>query len=54
MVSFLGLGYLGLQPPSPTYTLLARIFSVIYFGFFLLMPIYSRFDPVKPVPDRLT
>ncbi len=54
VVSFLGLGYLGLQPPSPTYTLLARIFSVIYFGFFLLMPIYSRFDPVKPVPDRLT
>jgi hypothetical protein len=27
---------------------------VPYFAFFLLMPIYSRIDPVKPVPDRVT
>jgi ubiquinol-cytochrome c reductase cytochrome b subunit len=33
---------------------LARIFSVGYFGFFVLMPIYTRIDPVKPVPERIS
>ena len=32
VVSFVSLGYLGLEPPSPLYTLLARIFAVIYFS----------------------
>lgn len=54
VVSFIGLGYLGMNPPSPTYTMAARVFSVIYFAFFLLMPIYSSLDKTKPVPDRLT
>jgi ubiquinol-cytochrome c reductase cytochrome b subunit len=31
----------------------ARIFAVIYFAFFLLMPFYSKMDKTKPVPDRL-
>ncbi len=52
-VSFLCLGWLGLQPAEALYTLLARVFSVIYFLFFLLMPFYSRWDPVRPVPDRV-
>jgi ubiquinol-cytochrome c reductase cytochrome b subunit len=54
VISFLGLGYLGMNPPSPTYTLIARVLSVIYFLFFLARPIYSRLDSTKPVPDRLT
>jgi ubiquinol-cytochrome c reductase cytochrome b subunit len=54
VISFCALGYLGLEPPSPLYTVLARVFSVIYFAFFILMPFYTRIDPVKPVPDRLT
>jgi ubiquinol-cytochrome c reductase cytochrome b subunit len=55
VVSFIALGYLGLEPPSGLYTVLARIFAVIYFAFFLGMPIYSRasFDKTKPVPDRV-
>jgi ubiquinol-cytochrome c reductase cytochrome b subunit len=53
-VSFLALGYLGLKPPTPSYTNAARIFMVFYFGFFLLMPWYTRFDRTKPVPDRVT
>ena len=40
-VSFIGLGYLGLQPPQGVYVMLARIFAVIYFLFFLLMPFYT-------------
>lgn len=54
VISFFGLGYLGMQPPTPTFTLLSRIFSVIYFAFFLLMPFYSVWDKTKPVPERLT
>jgi len=54
VIAFVGLGYLGLKPPSDLYTLLARVFSVVYFAFFVLMPIYTKLDPVKPVPTRVT
>jgi len=53
-VSFLALGYLGLQPATPVYTNAARIFGAIYFAFFLLMPWYSRADQTRPVPERVT
>jgi ubiquinol-cytochrome c reductase cytochrome b subunit len=54
VISFFALGYLGTQPATPTATNFARIFSLIYFGFFLLMPIYTRWEKPKPVPKRLT
>ena len=54
VIAFFGLCYLGMQAPTATKTLLAQIFSAIYFGFFLLMPIYSKLDKTKPVPERLT
>ncbi len=54
VVSFIGLGWLGLMPATPTYTLLSRILSVVYFAFFLLMPWYTRIDKCKPEPERLT
>ena len=53
VVSFVGLGYLGLQPALGVYVIIARVLAVLYFCFFLLMPIYTRLDPVKPVPERL-
>ncbi len=53
-VSFVVLAYLGLQPAQGTYVVLARIFTAIYFAFFLLMPIYTHFEKTKPVPDRIT
>ena len=53
-VSFVALGYLGLQPATPGYTNAARVFSVVYFAFFILMPWYSKADQTKPVPDRVT
>jgi len=52
-ISFVMLGYLGLQPAEGVYVVLARIFAVCYFLFFLLMPWYSRIDKVKPVPERV-
>lgn len=54
VVSFVALGYLGTQPATPLFTNLARIFSVLYFAFFLLMPIYSKLDRTKQEPDRVT
>jgi len=54
VVSFVALGYFGTQPPSPAYTIFARIFAVLYFAFFLLMPWYSKIDKTKPVPERVT
>jgi ubiquinol-cytochrome c reductase cytochrome b subunit len=54
VISFLVLMYLGLQPAEGLYVLLARIFTLLYFLYFLAMPIYTRLDPVKPVPQRLT
>lgn len=54
VVSFLALGYLGLVPPDPIKTKLAQVFSFLYFAFFLLMPIYTKLDKTKPVPDRVT
>ncbi len=54
VVSFVALGWLGTQPPTPTLTNLARLFGILYFAFFVLMPIYTRLDRTKPVPERLT
>ncbi len=54
VVCFVVLGYLGVQPATPGKTLLAQICTVLYFAFFLLMPIYSKMDKTKPVPERVT
>jgi ubiquinol-cytochrome c reductase cytochrome b subunit len=52
--SFVALGYLGLQPAEGLYVLLARIFAVIYFAFFVLMPVYTSLERTRPVPARVT
>lgn len=54
VVSFVGLGWLGLLPATPTYTVISRILSVVYFAFFFLMPWYTKIDKCKPEPDRVT
>jgi len=54
IISFLALGYLGTQPATSLYTNMARVFSVIYFAFFILMPFYTKFDKDKAVPERVT
>ena len=54
VVSFVALGFLGTRPATGMYTILARVFTVIYFGYFLLMPLYTKYDAVKPVPERVS
>jgi ubiquinol-cytochrome c reductase cytochrome b subunit len=53
VVVFVILGYLGIKPPSEVGTLVSQIGTLFYFGFFLLMPWWSRLGEFKPVPDRV-
>jgi ubiquinol-cytochrome c reductase cytochrome b subunit len=54
VISFIGLGWLGILPATPLYTWIARGLSVVYFAFFLLMPWYTKIDKTKPEPERVT
>jgi ubiquinol-cytochrome c reductase cytochrome b subunit len=51
---FAVLGYLGVQAPSPVGERVSQVGTLFYFGFFLLMPWWSRIGRSKPVPDRVT
>jgi ubiquinol-cytochrome c reductase cytochrome b subunit len=53
-LTFIALGYLGMQPATGMFPLFAKIGTVVYFLFFLLMPWYTRIDTVKPEPARVT
>lgn len=58
---FMVLGYLGIQPPGAwgawagqdLAQRVSQVFTLGYFGFFLLMPWWSRLGEPKPVPDRV-
>jgi ubiquinol-cytochrome c reductase cytochrome b subunit len=52
-ITFVVLGYLGVQPPSAIGGLVSKVCTFIYFGFFLLMPWWSAAGTFKPVPDRV-
>ncbi|MBB5019055.1 ubiquinol-cytochrome c reductase cytochrome b subunit [Chitinivorax tropicus] len=54
VIAFVGLGILGALPSTDTRTIIAQILSFVYFGFFLLMPWYTKNDSTKPVPTRVT
>jgi ubiquinol-cytochrome c reductase cytochrome b subunit len=54
VIDFFMLGFLGTQATTEIYTLMAQIGTIYYFAFFLLMPIYSKLDRTKPVPERVT
>ena len=54
VISFVVLGVLGTLPPNATRQLIAQIFSVLYFAFFVLMPWYTKAEKCKTPPDRLT
>ena len=54
VVSFVMLGWLGMQPVTPLNAFLARVFTILYFAFFILMPWYTSIGKTKEVPERLT
>ncbi len=53
-ITFVVLMWLGLKPADGIYVLLARIFTTLYFLFFILLPFVSKADGNGPVPDRVT
>lgn len=53
VLSFLFLGYLGMQEVTAVYQFLARVCIVIYFSYFLLMPIYTKFEKHQEPPTRI-
>ncbi|MDP2006720.1 MAG: cytochrome bc complex cytochrome b subunit [Rubrivivax sp.] len=53
LVNFAVLGYLGVKPPSDIGTVVSQAGTLFYFGFFLLMPWWSRIGEFKAVPDRV-
>ncbi len=47
----IGLGWIGSKEPTEGLTLIARVFTVGYFGFFLvIMPLLSFTEKTKPIP----
>jgi ubiquinol-cytochrome c reductase cytochrome b subunit len=54
VLSFLALAVCGLKPPSGIYPNLAKVCTILYFLFFILMPIYTKLEKTKPVPERVT
>ncbi len=54
VVAFFILGYMGMQAPTPTFTTITRIFTFVYFGFFVALYFISKHEKTKPVPDRVT
>jgi len=53
LIAFFILGYLGMNAPTPTKTLLAQVCTCVYFAFFLLMPWFTSIGETKPVPERV-
>lgn len=54
VISFIGLGILGILPADPLKTLLAQILTVVYFLYFLVLPIHAKFESESNVPERVT
>jgi ubiquinol-cytochrome c reductase cytochrome b subunit len=54
VINFVVLGYLGINAPSAINERVSQVGTLFYFGFFLLMPWWSRLGTFKPVPERVT
>jgi hypothetical protein len=54
VVTCIALGWLGAQPAEGVYVVLARIFTLYYFAFFIvLMPVLGLIEKPKPVPNSI-
>lgn len=52
-ISFIGLGFYGTQPLSDANIIWSRIFTFIYYVYFLAMPFYTKHETTKPLPKRV-
>lgn len=53
IISFISLGYLGTVIMTPVKQYFARLFTLLYFAYFLLMPFYTRYEIHRVVPERI-
>ncbi|MGY0619009.1 cytochrome b [Lysobacter sp. A378] len=55
VVCFVWLGKIGSGPGTdPVETQIGRVLTFLYFAFFITMPLWSKLDKTKPVPERVT
>ncbi len=55
VISFVWLGKIGAGPGTdPVETIIGRVLTFLYFAFFITMPIWTKLDKTKPVPERVT
>jgi len=53
-IGFIRLGMLGMAEGTPAETIESRVWTVIYFAFFALMPVVTSLENTRPVPERVT
>ena len=54
-VSFLWLAKIGAGPGTdPAEAIIGRVLTFLYFAFFITMPVWTKLDRTKPVPERVT
>ena len=54
VITCIALGWLGAQPAEGVYIIFARLFTLYYFGFFLvLMPVIGLIEKPRPVPNSI-
>src|ERR1700686_4387407 len=55
VVVCIGLGYLGSNPPEGWYVIFARLFTVYYFAYFLIiLPVLGFVEKTKPLPNSIS
>jgi hypothetical protein len=50
---FIGLGYFGSRPAEGGYVIAAQILTVIYFGYFVALPVIGLFERPLPLPRSI-
>jgi ubiquinol-cytochrome c reductase cytochrome b/c1 subunit len=51
----IGLGYLGSNPPDGWYVIFARLFTIYYFAYFLIiLPVLGLVEKTKPLPNSIS
>src|SRR3546814_12915339 len=55
VISFLWLGKIGAGPGTePVETIIGRVLTFLYFVFFITMPLWTKLDKTRLVPERVT
>lgn len=47
------LGWVGSQAPEGIFVIIGQVATAIYFGFFAVLPLVSRFEKTKPLPTSI-